>query len=447
MYIKSQKFLVVGISKSGISACKYILKMGGTCYFFEQVNNKQIIEAKNQLNSLGGIEVDLDGAQKIMQIIDVVVLSPGVPINHQLAIMAKEYKKRIVGEFEFGISQLIPTLVGVTGTNGKTTTVHLISSILNEANINCSLFGNVGVPITSEMENINNNTIGIAEVSSFQLETINSFCPHIACVLNISPDHLERHYTMENYIYLKKRIFKNQKESEYTILNYDDNTVKEFYQDTKGKVIWVSTKQKVEGAYYKDNYLYWQDHPIIEQKDLSLFGEHNIYNALFSIAVCCLLGVDRDFIAKGLKEFKGIPHRIQFIAEKNGVKFYNDSKSTNTASTITAINSIKGDTILILGGSEKGESYENLFKAIKESCIKHVIITGASRFNMLDQAVKQGLVDFTVTPNFVVALKTAKALSCVGDSVLLSPACASFDFFNSYEERGNAFIKFVDELE
>ncbi len=446
MYIKEQKFLVIGISKSGISACQYILNNGGVCYFFEQLNNEKILEAKNQISQLGGIEVDINGAEEILNIIDVVVLSPGVPINHKLSMIAKERKKRIVGEFEFGIEQLIPTIVGVTGTNGKTTTVHLISNVLKEAKRQFSLCGNVGIPITSEIENIANKKIAVAEVSSFQLETISSFCPHIACILNVSPDHLERHYTMENYVYLKKRIYKNQKESEYTLLNYDDDIVKEFSQDTKGKVIWVSTKEKVDGAYFKDSYLYWQDHPILQQKELAISGEHNIYNALFCIAVCSLLGIDRETIAKGLKEFKGIPHRIQLVSDKNGIKYYNDSKSTNTASTINAINSMKGDTILILGGSEKGEKYDNLFKAIKESPIKHTIITGASRFNMLEQAVKQGLIDFSVTPDFYVAIKTAKAMATSGDNVLLSPACASFDKFSGYEERGNAFIKVVEEL-
>ena len=447
MFISQQKFLVVGISKSGISACKYILNKGGVCYFFEQVSTDKIIQAKKEISMLGGIEVDLDGAYEIINLIDVVVLSPGVPINHKLAMVAKERNKRIVGEFEFGMSQLTPTIVGVTGTNGKTTTVHLISSILNEAKCKFSLCGNVGVPITSEIENITDNKLAIAEVSSFQLETISSFCPHISCVLNVSPDHLERHYTMENYVYLKKRIYKNQKESEYTVLNLDDNVVREFAKDCKGKVVWVSTNEKTEGAYFKDSYLYWQDHPIIEKKELSISGEHNIYNALFSIAVCSLLGIDRETIAKGLKEFKGIPHRIQLVSEKDGVRYYNDSKSTNTASTINAINSMKGETILILGGSEKGEKYDGLFKVIKESSIKHTIITGASRFNMLEQAVKQGLVDFSVTPDFFIAIKTAKSMATCGDNVLLSPACASFDRFSGYEERGNAFIKVVEELE
>lgn len=446
MYIKQQNFLIVGVSKSGISAAEYVLKQGGKLYFYEEIVNDLTKKTKDKLIELGGICVEKESVESIIDQIDILVVSPGVPINHKVCVLAKEKQKRIIGEFEFGFMLFQPTVVGVTGTNGKTTTVHLIESVIKNAKQKVQLVGNMGVAITSVIDNIDKNTFCVAEVSSFQLETTNVFCPHISCVLNISPDHLERHYTMENYIFLKKKIFANQKESEFSILNYDDLTVRSFAEQTRAKVIFVSTKQKIDGAYLKDGYLFFKEVPIIEQKQLALEGEHNLYNCLFCIAVCRLLGINIDIIAQSLKEFKGVPHRIQLIREFNGVKFYNDSKSTNTSSTMVAINAMKGETILILGGSEKGENYANLFQKIKQSAIKHIVITGASRFNMIEEAIKRNVLNFTITPNFNVAVKVASLLASEGDNVLLSPACASFDYFKNYEERGLAFKKIVEEF-
>ncbi len=445
MDVKNQKFLILGVSKSGKAVCEYVLKKNEQCYVYEELNNPKIDCAINELISLGAKRVLGDEIDEVLHNIDVVVISPGVPINHEVAIKAKRLGKRILGEFEFGFLQCAPTTVAVTGTNGKTTTVSLIQSVLEKNFTSAKVVGNIGVPVTSEIDNIKNVDVVVAEVSSFQLETINSFCPHIACVLNISPDHLERHYNMENYIFLKRRLLKNQMKSEYCILNFDDETVKSF-SETGGKVVWVSLKEKVFGAYRQNGKLFFNQEFIMEESDLSIFGEHNVYNALFTIAVCRLLGVSSEVISKALSEFKGVKHRIELVFEKDGKKYYNDSKSTNTASTMTAIDAMKSETILILGGSEKGEEYDNLFNKIKNSLVKHVILTGASRFNMLETAVKCGYSNITLTSNFYSAVKIANMFATDGDCILLSPACSSFDVFSGYEERGEAFVKTVGEL-
>lgn len=446
MYIKTQKFLVLGISKSGYAVTKHILLNKGKCYLFEELSSPKIDSAIRELIALGAERVFHDNVDIIISNIDVLVISPGAPINHEVAVKAKKMGKRIIGELEFGILQFAPPIIAITGTNGKTTTATLIDAILNENGNKSMLVGNVGVPITSKICDADNQSICVAEVSSFQLESVFSFCPHISCILNISPDHLERHYSMENYIYLKKRIFKNQRESEYLLLNYDDEVVRSFASESRAKNIFISLKEQVDGGYRIDDKLFFKGEFIMNASDLALKGEHNVFNSLFAISVAKLMNIDNFSIVEALKNFKGVRHRIEMIAKKEGITFYNDSKATNTASTITALDSMMNPTVLILGGSEKGENYDKLFAKIKNSLVKHVILTGASRFNMLDSAGKIGYSEITMTSDFVTAIKIAKLISGDGDNILLSPACASFDCFNGYEERGDAFKRIVEEL-
>lgn len=446
MDIKRQAFLVVGISKSGFAVANYLLSNSGKCFLYEELSSPKIEESITRLTELGGVKVQQENVDNVLLHIDNVIISPGVPINHHVAVKAKNLGKRIIGELEFGFLQFAPTTVAITGTNGKTTTATLIDEIFKFAGVESMLVGNVGVPITSRVCDANKDTVCVAEVSSFQLESTAFFCPHVSCILNIKPDHLERHYTMENYVYLKKRIFKNQRESEYSILNYDDEIVKSFANEIKAKVIYVSLKERVDGAYRIDGKLYYKNEFIINQDQLSLKGEHNVYNSLFAIAVGKLFNVSNEDIINVLTNFKGVKHRMELIAQREGVEFYNDSKATNTASTISAIEGMTKPTILILGGSEKGETYVELFEKIKQSLIKHVIITGASRNKMLESANNVGYDKLTLTYDFTTAVKIAKLISEEGDCVLLSPACASFDNFSGYEERGEKFKSIVENL-
>ncbi len=446
MFLKTQKFMILGASKSGYAVAKYLLAKKADCSIYEEFSSEKTDKAKEELSTLGCKIVDKEERLKEVEKSDVIIISPGIPINHELAVYAKKLNKRIVGELEFGFSEFLPITIGVTGTNGKTTTVSLIDSILTTADISHKTVGNIGVPVSEKIEESDKNSVMLAEVSSFQLESISSFCPTIACILNVAPDHLERHYTMENYIFLKKRIMKNQRESDYAVLNYDDEIVKSFAGETKAKVIWVSLKSKTDGAYVLDGAIYYKEEFITSLEDFALIGEHNVYNALFSVVVSKLLGIDNEYIKKALKEFKGVKHRLELISKRNGIKIYNDSKSTNTSATITALDFVKRPTVLILGGSEKGESYDLLFKKVKESPVKHIVITGASRFNMLESAGNNGVFDITVTENFELAIKVAMMMAESEDCILFSPACASFDKFSGYEERGDCFVKTVEDF-
>lgn len=446
MNIKTQKFLVLGISKSGYAAADYLLKNGADTYLFEELNTPKIAAALEKLTAIGGKIISKEQAFSLMRDIDVVVISPGIPINYDLAVEAKNQGKRLIGELEFGFTQFNPLTIAVTGTNGKTTTVSLINEVFATCGRKSVLVGNVGVPVSGEIDAVDKSTVVVTEVSSFQLESIKALCPHIACILNIAPDHLERHYNMENYVFLKKRLLKNLTESEYAVLNYDDEVVRGFADDTKAKKVWVSTVQEVDGAYVKDGKLYYKGEYIVDKGELALKEEHNVQNTLFAIAACKLCGVKNEDVALALKTFKGVRHRMEFVAEKGGVKYVNDAKATNTASTISALSSLTMPTVLILGGSEKGETYDALFQKVKESPIKQVILTGASRYRMLESAGRVGVHDITVTGDFTGAIKIAALFAETGDCVLLSPACASFDRFSDFEERGETFKQIVEGL-
>lgn len=446
MLVNSNKFLVLGVSKSGFSATSYLLSKGVKCYIYEESDSIKAKEKIEELISKGAILTSNEKIDEVLKEVDVVIISPGVPINHNVAIKAKDLAKRIVSEMEFGFFCAFPKIVGVTGTNGKTTTVSLINSIFLENGNKSILMGNVGCPVCDNIGKIDNSTICVTEVSSFQLESTCNLRPDVACILNIAPDHLERHYSMENYIFLKKRLLSNLTESEYAVLNYDDQVVKEFNKSTKAKIIYVSLFEEVNGGYKKNDALYYNGDKIIDIKELNLQGLHNEYNALFAIAVAKLFGVSNQVIHDSLANFKGVPHRMQLISDKNGIKVFNDSKATNTASTISAINSIKEDTVLVLGGSNKGEDYTELFKIVRNSKIKHVVITGATKDEMIKSAINIGVENFTSISNFEDAIKFSYLLCDSGNSLLFSPACASFDRFSGYEERGDYFIKLIGEL-
>lgn len=444
MNFNRQSFLIVGMSKSGVSATLFLLERGAKCYIFEELSTPKIQENISKLIDKGAIKTSRKDVEGVLETIDVVVLSPGVPINHFIPIKAKELGKKITGELELGLSQFPYPFVAITGTNGKTTTVSMVDYTLKTGGYSSKALGNIGVPVTSV--NLEKTDIPIVEVSSFQLETVSLLCPHISVILNLSPDHLERHYTMENYVFLKKRLLKNLTESEIAVLNYDDLTVRSFADDVKAKVFWFSLTEKVNGGYLDGNTLCFKGEKIINISDLKLTGECNLMNALATIVICKLLGCPNEIIANALTTFKGVKHRVETVAEFDGVTYVNDSKATNTEACINAIKQMTNPTVLILGGRGKGESYDKLFDFIKKSVVKEVVLVGEERFKMLNSAIKLGFLGISTVANFSLGVKIAMQIAKKGDTVLLSPACASFDEFSSYAERGEYFCKIIEEL-
>lgn len=446
MYFKNQKFFVAGMSASGGASCDFLLRRGASVKMYDDVEDERVRKLMEQLANRGATVVTKGGVREAIDDSDVLVLSPGIPIDHELPVAFRKKGKRIIGESELGCMALRATLVAVTGTNGKTTTVTMIDEVLRAAGRNSRACGNIGLPISSIADELSYDDIAVMEVSSFQLETLSSICPHIAVVTNIAEDHLNRHYNMENYVFLKAKLLRNMRESEYAVLNYDDPVVKGFAADARCKIRYFSVSERVEGAYFYDGALYYENEKIMDASALSLKGEHNLKNALACICACKLMGVESKIIANTLSALRGVRHRIEKIAEINGVTYIDDSKGTNVDATLNAVSSMQSDTILLLGGKDKGYDYDKLFAAMKGSRVVQAILYGENRFKLLNGAVNNNYSQITLCSEFSLAVNIAFITAKKGQCVLLSPASSSFDAFSNYEERGDRFAQLVKEL-
>lgn len=445
MYPKQQRFFVFGISKSGYAATKFLLNKGASVYVYDEMQSERIIQSVNELVELGAKRVENAEKEKIISVCDVLVLSPGIPIDHPIAVAFKRSGKAVVGETELAARYMRACTVAVTGTNGKTTTVSMLTEMFEKSGLVAKACGNVGTPMI-EFADMQDTAVAVAEISSFQLETLNSFCPHVAVVLNVTEDHLNRHYNMENYLFLKCKLLKNLTESEYAVLNYDDERVKGFAEKTKAKILFFSVREKVRGAYYANGELYFGNEKIANATDLFAVGLHNIQNALACICVAKVMGIPTAVIAESLSSFKGIKHRIEEIATVNGVRYVDDSKGTNVDATLKAVDAMKTDTLLLLGGKNKGYDYQKLFSALKGGKVVHAILYGENRYELLKAALSCKYENVSICAEFDFAVRIAALKAKTGQTVLLSPASASFDAFASYEERGDAFIEIVNSL-
>ena len=442
MYPAFQTFLVFGLSRSGCSATEFLLKKGASVYVYDDTMNARIENTAKLLEEKGAKRLAKDEVSKAVEFCDALVLSPGIPIDHPVAVAFKRRQKSVLGETELACRYLRGTIVAVTGTNGKTTTVSMLTETLKEGGYTAKCCGNIGVPMV-EFTGMDEKEIAVAEISSFQLETLQSLRPHIAVVLNITPDHLNRHYTMENYVFLKSKVLKNLTETEYAILNYDDEIVRQFATKTRARILYFSVKERVKGAYLEDGYLYFGKEKILSVDDLSIGGLHNVQNALAVIVASKIMGVKTSEIIKALTEFKGVKHRIEFIAEVDGVRYVDDSKGTNVDATMKAVATMKTDTVLLLGGKDKGYDYKPLFSSLKDSPIKHAVLYGENRYALLKSAQESGFSNLSLCDTFSFAVQIASLKAERGETVLLSPASASFDEFASYEERGDRFVEIV----
>lgn len=430
------KVLILGSGLTGRAIADY-LETQKIDYVFaknEDINATSFNE--NYLNNL------LDG-------IDLVLTSPGINCQNELVFQIKRRQIAFFGELEFACSKLNNDIIAVTGTNGKTTTVSLIHFLLKDYFGGCYLGGNVGIPAISLVNKCVGNEIVVLETSSFQLETVEKFKPHIAIILNITEDHLNRHGTMKEYVRCKYNISKNLTKDDYLILNADDEFLAKFPPKTKAKVFYFSTKHKVFGSYVKNNSIYFNDNEkeirLVSLSKIKLKGEHNLSNILASV-LAVFLETGNIELLKGVSNFSGVEHRIEFVKTIRGVEFYNDSKATNIASALVAVASFKNNINLIMGGSDKGYDFDEFFKKLPQN-VKNIAIFGETKGKIAFFAKKNKFKNFYICDNLTMATKLLFGLSKPKDIVLLSPACASFDFFSGYEERGNFFKKIVRELD
>lgn len=447
MYFKNQKFLVAGLSKSGESSARFLLDRGAEVYLYDDVISDNVSALCLKLEQLGAHVISSEECDEAAYNCDVLVLSPGIPIDTALPISFRKQGKAIIGEEELGALYLRATPIAVTGTNGKTTTVSMLNDIINASGKHSVACGNIGNPLVKEVENLSFDDFAVIEISSFQLETLSSLRPHIAVITNVTEDHLNRHYTMENYIFLKAKILRNLRESEYAVLNYDDPVVRGFAKNCKAKVVYFSAQNKVDGAYLEDGSLYFKGEKYLDVSDMTVGGLHNIYNALACITAAGILGLDKTSVATAICAFKGIRHRIETVRVVSGVTYIDDSKGTNVDATVKAAQSMKSPTVILLGGKDKGYDYTPLFENLNSTSVVHAIIYGENRFKMLNAAIKSGFVSVSLCLEFATAVRLAGYIAKPGQNVLLSPASSSFDSFSNYEERGEVFRQMVESID
>ncbi len=434
------------MSVSGESSARFLLERGAEVYVYDDVVSDNIAKVYAELRGLGAHIVTAENCDAAAEKCDILVLSPGIPIDTALPVFFRKRGKAIIGEEELAALYLRATAVAVTGTNGKTTTVSMLNEVINACGQHSVACGNNGNPLIREVEELGFKDFAVIEISSFQLETLTSLRPHIAVITNITEDHLNRHYNMENYIFLKSKLLRNLRESEYAVLNYDDPIVRGLAKNTKAKVVYFSIQSRVEGAYFQDGGLYYNGEKYLDVNEMSISGVHNVYNALACIAAAGILGLDKRLAASAFCAFKGVSHRIEKIREVNGVTYIDDSKGTNVDAALKAAQAMQEPTIILLGGKDKGEDYAPLFQGLSSSPVVHAVIYGENRFKMLNAAIKAGFVSFSLCSEFNTAVRLATFIAKSGQSVLLSPASASFDGFANYEERGKAFKEIVDGI-
>ena len=450
MHEKKDRVLIMGLATTGISVAKE-LYLRGNKIILNDINNLESIRECGELLKNENVSI-VTGSHPmyLAKECDYIVISPGIPLDLSLIKEAKKLGKEVISEIELAYRLTKSKIAAITGTNGKTTTTSLLGYIVKKSERNVYVVGNIGEPMIGKINYATANDIFVLEVSSFQLESTFLFRPHISAILNITPDHLNRHKTMENYIDTKCKVFKNQTEADFTILNKDDKVTLKLASKPTSKVLLFSRNEVLqEGAFIKDGYLKiafeGKERTIIKTNDIYIQGKHNIENALAASLMAYCLGVEAEFIKEGLKEFKGVPHRLEYVCDINGVEYYNDSKGTNPDSSIKAIEAINKPIILIAGGIDKGSSFESFVKAFKKKA-KALILIGETAAKIENQAKAQGFTNIYKAKELEEAVLKAKNISLSGDVVLLSPACASWDMFKSFEERGNLFKSIVKKI-
>ena len=451
MELAGKKVLVVGSGISGIAATELLKKKGIETILFDgnkDLDTKALIEKAPVFADVKIILGEL--SEEAMNGIDLVVLSPGVPTDLPMVNALREKNIPIWGEIELAYYFAKGRIVAITGTNGKTTTTALVGEIMANYYADVKVVGNIGIPYTSVAADTTDKTVTVAEISSFQLETTHAFKPAVSAILNITPDHLNRHHTMECYIETKESITKNQTAEETCVLNYEDEVLRAFGEELHTKVIFFSSKRKLEkGLYLDGEEIFLADEngvqKVINVNELNILGKHNYENVMAAVGMTYSFGVPMEKIVEVLKRFQAVEHRIEYVTEKRGVKFYNDSKGTNPDAAIQGIRAMNRPTLLIGGGYDKASEYDEWIESF-DGKVKKLVLIGQTREKIAECAKAHGFMDVILCDTFEDAIDTCYANAVSGDAVLLSPACASWGMFKNYEERGRIFKEYVRNL-
>jgi UDP-N-acetylmuramoylalanine--D-glutamate ligase len=444
--LKNKRVLVVGLGKSGLAAAQFLKKSGALVTVSDARPATLIAELPSLLEQGFAVEAGSHGLLTFRRQ-DLIVVSPGVPQTTPELMQVRAMGMHIVGELELGSQFLQGEVVAITGSNGKTTTTSLLGEILKAAGLPTLVGGNIGRPVTEMVAESAPSSWSVLEVSSFQLETIETFKPKIAMVLNVTPDHLDRHGSFENYAAAKARITENQTAEDFLVLNGEDTPTQMIAAKTKAQVFWFSARRPIkQGAFvYGESILFIpregaKAEPVMPVAEISLAGKHNAENVLAAVCAARLVGVPSEIIRAAVARFKAVEHRLELVRELAGVKYYNDSKATNVDATQKAIEAFAGGIQLILGGKDKNSDYTVLAPLLRER-VKTVITIGSAAEKIEHQL--GGVVKIESAETLAKAVSLAHSMAVADDVVLLAPACASFDQFDSYEHRGRVFKELV----
>ncbi|HUI51138.1 MAG TPA: UDP-N-acetylmuramoyl-L-alanine--D-glutamate ligase [Terriglobales bacterium] len=447
MELRKKRVLVVGLARTGVATALFCARHNAIVSATETRSENELGDAAAQLRE-AGVALEFGGhTERMFLAQDLVIPSPGVPADDAFLRLARSKGITVWSEIELAYRFLEGKLIGITGSNGKTTTTTLVHHILRAGAVDAYLAGNVGTPLIGEVEKMKAGSVAVAELSSFQLELIEKFRPNIGALLNLTPDHLDRHKTMEAYAAAKARIFENQTELDAAILNADD-AASARYAPKKAQVFWFSRLKTVkQGACLNGDDIvvvhHGKEDRVMKAAEIPLAGAHNLENVLAAVLMARLAGVDTETIAAAVKNFPGVEHRLEFVTEIGGVKYYNDSKATNVDATLKALDAFPGRILIVLGGKDKGSDYSVLQKPLREKAILALLI-GAAAEKIESQIA--GSVAIERAGTLERAVEAASLAARAGDVVVLAPACASFDQFRNYEERGRVFKELVRGL-
>jgi len=448
MDLKGRKVVVVGLGKTGYSTARFLLKKGSQVVITDTKSFIDLGEKAKDLLSLGA-RIEADGHRgDIFKWAELIIPSPGVASDLALLSEARDRGVQVLSEIELAFQHISAPVIAITGTNGKSTTVALLAEIFNASKKRVFVGGNIGTPFIEMSGSAQRFDYALLEISSYQLEWIEKFRPFVAAILNITDDHLDRYPDFKSYLNAKKKIFMNQKKSDYAILNADDPSIRDVRKDVKSHLFYFSLKEKLRrGAYLSGNKIKYVVGEIANEMDiggLKLRGRHNLENIMAAVITAQICGCEEKPILETVKNFKGLPHRQEFVKDVRGVKFYDDSKATNVMSAVRSIESFEEQIVLIAGGRDKGGDYSPLQKSMKGR-VRAVILLGEARDKMA--AALQGAAEIHLAKSMDEAIKLAMQIARAGDAVILSPGCSSFDMFSGYEDRGEVFADIVRKLE
>ena len=451
MELKDKKVLVFGTGLSGIGAAALLYKKGAEPVIYDGNVKTEPEQVKEKLGKDIPARILIgDLPEEVLDELDLAVLSPGVPIDIPAVNMLRDRGIPIWGEVELAYANSKGNVLAITGTNGKTTTTSLLGEIMSLHQESVFVVGNIGTPYTGVALETDEESVTVAEISSFQLETIDTFRPKVSAILNITPDHLNRHHTMEEYIRVKESIAKNQGEEDTCVLNYEDEALREFGKTLKCQVLFFSSLRTLEqGIYLEEGRITYRNGEkktvICHVSELNLPGRHNYENVMAAAGMALSYGVPAEEICMAVKQFQAVEHRIEYVTEKNGVVYYNDSKGTNPDAAIKGIQAMDRPTLLIGGGYDKESSY-NAWILSLDGKVQYLVILGETREKIARAARTCGFDNILFADTLEEAVKICAERAESGDAVLLSPACASWDMFPSYEVRGRKFKEYVRNL-